>query len=341
MKKFLKDLKLAIKAILILCVVTLVINLLVFSNITWDKIRMNLFYNVYYGLPLTFVNGWFINGLERLVNWERSPKARLWIGIIGSIVVTMVTLVLLNYTLWIIYWGNDVSSLFSLKNVNFYVIALMITVIVTSILHAIEFFREVQKEKKISEQLRQEKLISELNALKAHVDPHFLFNSFNVLSGLIEEDKDKAQDFLSGLSKIYRYILESRDEDTSTIREELSFAQSYLNLHLARFENSINMEVNIPEGTLKKSLPSLTLQLLLENAIKHNAFDEDNPLNINIQQQGNYLVIKNNRKKRMNLAISNGLGLKNIKDRYSLLSKDVVTIIEATDSFSVKIPVLN
>lgn len=341
MNKFIEDLKLAVKVVLILSVVSTIINIAAYGEVTWDNIKMNLFYNVYYGIALTFANGWFIDSLEKFVSWERAPRARMWLGIIGSIVITMVTLIVLNYVLWILIWGNDPSSLFSTRNINFYVIALMITIIISSLLHAIGFFKEIQQEKKISEQLRQEKLISELNALKAHVDPHFLFNSFNVLSGLIEEDKDKAQDFLSGLSKIYRYILESRDEDTSTVLEELSFAQAYLDLHLARFENSINMVVDIPEETLKKSLPSLTLQLLLENAIKHNAFDEDNPLNINIQQQGDYLVIENNRKKRKNLALSNGLGLKNIKDRYSLLSKEFVTIMDATDTFRVKIPILN
>ncbi|MBT8229114.1 MAG: histidine kinase, partial [Bacteroidia bacterium] len=191
------------------------------------------------------------------------------------------------------------------------------------------------------EQLRQEKLISELNALKAHVDPHFLFNSFNVLSGLIEEDKEKAQDFLTGLSKIYRYILESRNEDTSTVRDELSFAKSYLDLHLARFENSIEMLVDISDETLNRSLPSLTLQLLLENAIKHNAFDEEEPLRIKIYNQDKFLVIENNRKKRMNLAMGNGMGLKNIRDRYSLLSKEIVTVKDTSDKFSVQIPLLN
>jgi sensor histidine kinase YesM len=341
MKKFLADLILAVKVVLILSVVSIIINIIAHGEVTWNNIKMNLFYNVYYGITLTFVNGWFLHGLEKIVSWERAPKTRLWLGILGSILVTMITLIGLNYVLWILIWGNESSSLFSTRNLNFYIIALMITVIVSSLLHAIGFFKEVQQEKKISESLRQEKLISELNALKAHVDPHFLFNSFNVLSGLIEEDKEKAQDFLAGLSKIYRYILESRDEDTSTVREELNFAQSYLDLHLARFENSIKIDVDIPQNTLKKSLPSLTLQLLLENAIKHNAFDADNPLNIKIHQEDEYLVVENNRKKRMNLAISNGLGLKNIKDRYSLLSNDIVTVTDATDIFRVKIPLLN
>lgn len=335
------DLKIATQVVVILSVVSMIINLAAYGEVTWDNTKMNLFYNVYYGVSLTFVNSWFLDTLEKFASWEKAPKARLWLGIFGSILVTMLTLVILNYMLWIVYWERDPSTLFSRNNLSFYIIALMITIIISSLLHAIGFFKEVQQEKKVSAQLRQEKLISELNALKTHVDPHFLFNSFNVLSGLIEEDKEKAQDFLAGLSKIYRYILESRNEDTSTVKEELSFAKSYLDLHLARFENSIEMKVDIPDKVLDRSLPSLTLQLLLENAIKHNAFDEEEPLIIKINNQDQFLVVENNRKRRMNMTISNGMGLKNIKDRYALLSKEKVSVTDASDLFTVKIPLLN
>ncbi len=336
-----KELWLAIKIVITLSVFSILYYFISTGRLDWDLVKDQLFYNTYYGLPLCFVNGWFLTRLDRYIKWESSPIYRIWVGIIGCILVTMVTLIILNYILWVRIDGNELRVLYDYGNRQFYAIALFITVIVSSVLHAVSFYSEVQKQKKMNQRLREEKIISELNALRAHLDPHFLFNSFNVLSGLIDEDKNQAQDFLSGLSTIYRYILDSREEELRSIKDELTFAKKYLNLHLARFENSISLEVDIPEKYHHLQVPSLSLQLLLENAIKHNAFDEESPLVITIKVEEDMLVVENNKKSRTTLYENGGLGLKNIQDRYLLLGKRKMTIRDTLKSFTVNLPILN
>jgi hypothetical protein len=253
----------------------------------------------------------------------------------------MITVVVLNIILWVFIEGNSIQVVFSGNNWGFYVIALIITVLVSTVLHAIGFFKEAQRERKINESLREEKLKTELNALKAHIDPHFLFNSFNVLSGLIDENPERAQKFLAQLSSIYRYILESRQQHTNALEDELNFAKTYLELLKARFEDSIILDLAIKEEDLKKQIPALSLQLLLENAVKHNRFDRNNPLRISISQENGHLVVYNNRSDKIKMNDKRGMGLSNIEDRYKLLGDQTIEIHKEKDSFIVKLPLLS
>ena len=328
-----------LKIVAILCGVSM-LYLLFIGELSLDPIKRQILYNLFYGLPLSMVNGVFFDKMDDWMSWEVNPRRRAWAGVIGSILLTMITIFLCNYIMWVVIWGNDTDVLFSDRNRVFYIIAFIITVIISAILHSVKFFDWAQNEKIINEKLRKEKAEMELSALKAHVDPHFLFNSFNTLSGLIDEDPKKAQKMLGELSGIYRHILETKDDDTNTIQSELNFAKKYLGLQQTRFEDSIQLEVNVDPATMEKKLPSLSLQLLLENAIKHNAFDEDAPLKIRIFNQDENLVVENNKKKRKTLAESSGMGLQNIRDRYKLLTKQDFVIDETTDLFIVKLPVI-
>jgi len=276
-------------------------------EMVWDNLGTSLLYNIYYGAPLCLVNGFFFEYISKIFPWDEQPRKRAWLGVIGSIIVTMITLILLNIMLWVYVWGNAFEVFWNRENRSFYLIALIITVIVSVTIHAIGFFQEVQKEKLISQRLRQEKLASELNALRSQVDPHFLFNSFNVLSGLIDEDPEKAQNFLAGLSKIYRYVLEQRNDDTSTVADELAFAREYLEL---------------------------------QKMSKHNGFSDDRPLKINISEEEDALIISNTIQKRKNISDSAGLGLQNIIDRYSLLSKKQIEVNVDDHLFTVKLPLI-
>lgn len=340
MNNIYKELKPTLIIVGIICLLTVFLQFFYTGRLIADDLGKAILYNIYYGGPLCLVNGYFFEFLSRLVPWDTQPRKRAFLGVVGSIGVTMVTLIILNLILWVYIWGNEFSILWNLENRNFYVIALVITIIVSTTIHAIGFFKEVQKEKLISHKLRQEKLATELSALRSHVDPHFLFNSFNVLSGLIDENPDKAQEFLAGLSKIYRYILEQRNDDTSTVEDELAFAEKYIDLQQMRFENSIAVDTEISKSTLAKKIPSLSLQLLLENAIKHNGFSDENPLRIKISEGDNALIIKNNIQRRKNIMDSSGMGLQNINDRYSLLTKKQIEIMSEDDLFTVKLPLI-
>lgn len=341
MDKILNQLIPATKVVVILSFVAAALHLFNRgSDIDLGVLGTSLFYNAYYGFALSFVNGWFFDMLSVKYPWEANPRRRAMTGIIGSILLTMLTLFVLNWLLWVVINGNDMSVLWAQRNRNFYTVGLFITILISSIFHAIQFYNEVQKEKKLNISLKQEMLETELNALRAHVDPHFLFNSFNVLSGLIDEDQEKAQDFLTGLSKIYRYILEQRNKNTTTLEDEIDFAKRYVRLQKTRFEESIDLDINISNDSLSKELPSLTLQLLLENAIKHNAFSKEEPLKISILDNDHSLIMTNNVKERSNLAISNKVGLQNIKDRFALLGERNIEITKSADEFKVVLPLL-
>lgn len=340
MNKILKELKTPLIIVAILCVATVMLQFFMRGQIDVDDLLTSFMYNFFYGIPLTFVNGYFFDYANDKVPWEKQPKRRVFLGVVGSIVLTMATLVFLNLILWVFIWGKDYSVLWDRNGRDFYLVGLIITIIISVTVHAIGFFKEIQREKLISERLRKEKLATELSALRSHVDPHFLFNSFNVLSGLIDEDTDKAQEFLAGLSKIYRYVLEQRNDETTTVWDELAFAKQYLDLQKMRFENSIEVDTKINPAVMGRKLPSLSLQLLLENAIKHNGFSDESPLKIKIVEEDDMLVVTNSVQSRTKISESAGMGLQNINDRYALLSKKEIFVESNDEFFTVKLPLI-
>lgn len=198
---------------------------------------------------------------------------------------------------------------------------------------------EKQKNSLEIEQLKQAQLAANLSSLKEQLSPHFLFNTLNALSSLTQEQQVKH--FVAELASVYRYVLQYRDIDKATIRQEISFIGSYLYIIKARLEEAIEVEINIDDGVLSTAIPPLTLQLLIENAIKHNIASASKQLKISIRNQGmEYLVVTNNIQPKSSVPFSTGIGLSNVMQRYHLLfSKDI--IIEKTDLFfTVKLPIV-
>lgn len=337
---FFEEIKNAIKFILILCIITVAIQSVLDVGLNMENTKGWIVSNFFFGLPFYFANAYLNKGMNTLYSWIEQPKKRALIGIPAFMVMNAGLMILLIYIFTKFYLGIDEVKLFDNRNMTSIVIALTICLVATLYFHAVGFFKSYVRELEISKKLREEKVLAELNALKSQVNPHFLFNSFNVLSGLIDEDADKAQTFLTGLSKIYRYILENRNEDLSTVKEELSFAKQYFKLQETRFENSILMNIDVPDEIMDKKLPSLSLQLLLENAIKHNRFDIENPLIISIIHSNDTVIIRNNRLERRNLNEGNGVGLPNIEQRYKLHNVDGFAVDASPNKFTVTLPLI-
>ncbi len=337
---FLDELKRALAFILVLCVVMITIQVAFDSGFNFENMKGWVFSNFYFGLPFFFANAYLDKGLNRLYSWIEHPKKRALIGIPSFMIMNAGLMIILIYIGSVFILGNDDPKLFDKRNTDSIVIALTICLVATLYFHAVGFFKGYVSQLAISERLREEKTVAELIALKSQVNPHFLFNSFNVLSGLIDEDPHKAQTFLAGLSKIYRYILENRNEDLSTVEAELSFAKQYFKLQQTRFENSIEMNISVPQEIMNKKIPSLSLQLLLENAVKHNSFDTESPLVVSIKYEFNYLIIQNNKKERRNLSEGNGVGLTNIEQRYKLHNVDGFTIEDTLELFTITLPLI-
>ena len=194
----------------------------------------------------------------------------------------------------------------------------------------------------IEQQLQNEKVQFQFQVLRNQVNPHFLFNSFNTLISTIEENPVMAVDYVEQLSEFFRNIVNYRDKDVITLGEEISVLQTYFYLQQKRFGENLKLNIVVPEEVKKHTfIPPLTLQLLLENAIKHNAVSKEKQLMINLFiENGKYLVIKNNINLKITKEASEGMGLQNIINRYNLLSNEPVSINNDGVNFTVSLPTL-
>jgi LytS/YehU family sensor histidine kinase len=191
------------------------------------------------------------------------------------------------------------------------------------------------------EKLEKEKLKAELQQLKGIVNPHFLFNNLNSLSSLIAEDPVKAQEFLDELTKVFRYLLRNNDTELTTLAGELDFVNSYYRLLQLRYGAAISMDVRIDKTSEQLMIPPLTLQLLIENAVKHNRLQKEEPLKIELfTQPGNKLTVRNNLLEKSGKVESTGIGLQNINARYRMLGIPEAVIEKLNGSFSVIISLI-
>ncbi|MCB9272406.1 MAG: histidine kinase [Lewinellaceae bacterium] len=191
-----------------------------------------------------------------------------------------------------------------------------------------------------AERLMRENVESQLEGLKNQVNPHFLFNSLNTLSYLIPEDSQRAVHFVQKLSKVYRYILEIRDKKLITLREELEFLHAYLFLLQERFGDNLKVALRADESAYNHYLVPLSLQILFENAIKHNIISSDKPLFIELWVEGGRLVVRNKLQRKKQVMPSTRLGLQNIRNRYAFFSDEEVSVVETDECFTVSLPLI-
>lgn len=202
-------------------------------------------------------------------------------------------------------------------------------------------FNHVKQAENQAAMVQKELLLSKYEALKNQVNPHFLFNSFSVLSSLIHENQDLASEFLDKLSKMYRYMLDNRDNQMVSLKKEVQFMKSYIFLLKARHEESLQIDIDLDLDEESYYVPTLSLQMLIENAIKHNNFSKSNPLTIRIfNEEDGYLVVENELRTKKQEIQSTKVGLENIKNRYNYQSEKRVIISESDSHFTVKLPIL-
>ena len=191
------------------------------------------------------------------------------------------------------------------------------------------------------EQAKQKALQHQLQALLTQINPHFLFNALNSLNALIRQKSDKASTFVDKLSLLLRSTLQRSDKDFITIQDELDYLETYIYLQKERFGDKFSVDIQIPEEWTKELIPSFSLQLLIENAIKHNVISKKQPLSVEIYTEGNYLVLQNLLQERRDSVESTGTGLSNLSTRFNLLKKRAIQILKDEQHFSVKLPILN
>jgi sensor histidine kinase YesM len=300
-----------------------------------------------YSLSLYFANATIFIYLDKVFKSDRFIPKRIVIGFIASFLVSIVVIFLLRIFEDVLVEGSSFSAFLNNEEMSNYLVAIIVTFFVTLAFHAFYFYKAYTENKVKEQKVIAGTASAQFESLKNQIDPHFLFNSLNVLSSLIEENPENAQKFTTSLSKIYRYVLEQKDKELVSVEEELAFAKTYMNLLKMRFENSITYELPTDEDWIASSLSMaeakvvpLSLQLLLENTIKHNVVSETKPLHIKIYFENSYLIVENNLQKKEILQERKGVGLQNIVNRYGLISERKVLVEETQIEFKVKIPIL-
>lgn len=335
--------KTLIRVVLVSLYAILVMKLVVFAmpdNIAYKshipKQLFLFFYLLFFNLN-TEGSLFFDRYLNKKHPWFYSPQKRIFIQL-GFIILWALISIGLPFITW--YFINGQSLAYPHASVIIFIGSVVFLFGFIGISMSINFFKQWQISLLNAEHYKQEKLKADYRVLQNQVNPHFLFNSLNVLISEIKHNPNTAVEFTRKLSKVYRYVLQSKNHDLIALNKELEFIESYIFLHKVRVGDALEYSVNISEETLQLQIPPLTLQILIENAIKHNVANEENVLKISIKSDGDNKIIVSNNLQAIENADSTYTGLSNLSKRFELLKKDGFTYGENKDNFVVTIPLI-
>jgi sensor histidine kinase YesM len=276
---------------------------------------------------------------DRKVSWVDKPAIRLSLGLAGHVVFSVFAASFINLVANLLIRGKFPFTLETF--LQYSVPAVMITLTISLFLTARKFLISWRNLAVQHEKLKTQAMASRFATLKNQINPHFLFNSLNVLTNLVYKDPDQSAKFIRNLADIYRYVLDTQDRETVDLEEELEFVKAFIYLQKIRFGEHLQVNIDLPQG-LKVIVPPMTLQMLLENAIKHNVISKEHPLKIDISSEDGYITVMNNLfKKEILTEKKNSLGLENIKARYKFLTGREVVVNHDLTHFTVKLPALD
>ncbi len=307
----------------------------------WGRIWDDILYGFMMSAGISIAVGINEKYLDRIAPWLENATKRFFLEIIGVSILAFSASYLMNVLFYTLFGKIDYQN-FPWKTMAIYAqYPLYVGYGITAFFVSKGFLTRLKEEAVKAQKLETERFRGEVRLLKDQLNPHFLFNSFNALTNMVYEDADQAADYIQKLSKFYRYVLEVQNEDLVSIEQELKFAKDYWALQEGRFSPD-SMRLKIDSASLNPTalIPPMTLQLLLENAIKHNQMKESSPLEIRIFQEDDSLMVLNNLQKRISPAESSGIGLSNIKERYKLLRQKEIEVAESSESFTVKLPLI-
>jgi len=284
-------------------------------------------------------NAYLSNLPDRWISWLEAPVRRLILSTAITVVFTIIAWILIYWLLIRYDYGWNLIALVREMDFQDFIPTLIITFFISIFMHGRAFLIAWKDTLVEAERLKKEQVSARYETLKNQVNPHFLFNSLNVLASLVHKDADQAELFIRQLSTVYRYILESRDKELVPLTEELTILRAYLFLMDIRFGASLQTDIRLPEPASGQVAP-LTLQMLVENALKHNEASKAHPLHLEIFSENGYLVVRNNLQGKNALPESTGVGLPNIQARYQALTGKEVLISDKDGFFTVKVPAI-
>lgn len=335
--------KTALNLLYINIIVSLFIFLIDPGEKTFERYSVTFLISGMYTFFIGLGNGFLNDYLDSKFSWTEETRKRTIAAIVGTLVMNIALVYFCNYLNFIVIQGKNPEKFFNgeMNFINWFFINFAI--MISAIGHARGFmaaWKNSTKKEVVEQKLIAKSANAQFESLKNQLDPHFLFNSLNVLDSLIEENPVQAQRFTNSMSKIYRYVLEQKDKELVSVEEEIDFAKTYCELLKTRFEDAVTFDFNISEEDKKGFVVPLSLQLLLENSIKHNFATSSKPLNIKIFTEKGNLIIENNLQTRELPNTSTGVGLANIVSRYNLLTERNVFVEKSEAFFRVKLPIL-
>lgn len=319
-------------------------NYLAFSETgsPFDLVSYAMLISGVVGIAMVYLNYYLSVLFDRIIAWHRSPGLRFIIGLTIEFGLTLVSIWFL--TGWLVPLF-DLSAEVQTLNFDLIIIKVMILVFILVLMYdtiyfALYSYHHYAKVHIATVQQERRQLELQFEALKSQLSPHFLFNSLNTISSLVYEDHTRAESFIRRMAKAYQYTLKSYTRRWVTLKEEVEFAKSFYFLLETRFANHFELTIDLPEKLLQTRIPPLTLQLLIENAVKHNQVDKEHRLQVDIKLDSKgWISVKNNKTVAPPKRTSFRIGLNNIRERYDLLTHREIQVLDS-NQFEVKIPVI-
>lgn len=305
---------------------------------TVTDILLTVLYSFLVGTPILKGYEYIEYRMEIQLPWLKAPVKRMVYTILLQASFLSLVLIVFLFVL------HGINNAFDPKTIliNFRTAALPgigFSILATFVANSVLFFKNWKNAAVHEEFLKREKLALEYETLKSQINPHFLFNSFTALSSLVYKDQDKAVEFIREMSNVYRYILEQKEKDMVAVKQELDFIRAVIYLYTIRHGENLVVNINVDAADNEFILP-ISLQMVLENAIKHNEISVQKPLTVDIFRESDNIVVRNNLQPRQTLPHSSSIGLPNISNRYMLLASKDVSVVKTSTDFIVKLPIL-
>ena len=305
-----------------------------FPGMHWADVGTEVLFTYLSRLFLFFLN-------EAVFRFNSDMVSIGWKKVVCSFVLTWVVSNLLGKCFVYLHQHFDVPAIDAMLHHYLHPLRdFLITCIVTGSCY---FFHQNRKSRKMlleNQQLRMENVINQYEALKSQLNPHMLFNSLNTLYLLIRESPDKARHYLEELSRVMRYTLQDNESHSVTLREEMEFVQSYMYLLQVRYEENLQFDIRIHPELMSRKLPPMALQLLVENAVKHNEISNRRPLTVSVIAEGDTVEVSNPLQPKRGGSAGMGIGLANLAKRYQLLYKKDIIVKEENHRFTVILPLI-
>ncbi|MCB0637079.1 MAG: histidine kinase [Lewinella sp.] len=282
-------------------------------------------------------NAWIASAIK--ISWLDRPLLRLFVSFTLTIILTIAIVNVVHVVGILMLRGRFPQPLYATGSGDYWS-TIIITLLISAFMHGRGFLLQYRAAIIAQEELKRAHLATRYESLQNQVNPHFLFNSFNVLSNLMHKDVELADTFLQRMTQVYRYVLESQTKEAAPLAQELEMLRHYLYMLEVRFGEGLEVELDVTPAPEEYLAPQ-SLQMLVENAVKHNVVSRKRPLHIRVSRtEGDWITVVNNRQPKDQSPHSLGIGLANIRDRYRLLAGREVIIRAEQDTFSVSLPVL-